>query len=1001
MDDDTSVLRVLVVEDSEADFALALRALQRDGLRPDALRVQTAEALGDALTDREWDAVISDFNLPALDGFQALAMVRAHDPDLPFILVSGTLGEHMAVEALKRGANDYVMKDNPLRLPPALRRSLREAEVRREQRRAEQALLASEAKYRDLIENSADGFFVCTPEGRYLIVNDRFCEFVGYGREELLKVNARQALGGDAGPDIRHRLAALQRGARFQYEREIFRRDGCIVPVEVNLRMLADGNVEGTVRDISERKRAEAAVIEERNLLRGLMDNTPDFIFFKDAELRYLRVNAALAREYEQLGFGDVTGRRASEILAAEVVKGTERLEQGVLAGGPPVIDQVDRQVSGGKSYWRARTEVAIRDETGRITGLVGVARDVTEREQMQANLRRLNRVYAVLSGINGLIVRVRDRDMLFREACRVAFEAGGFSAAWIGVADWSAGRIVPAAHAGRADRHLALIADRLRLDAAELSLAARACVEARPIVVNDMGADERVVFKREHAQFGTRSMAILPLIVAGKAIAIFTLYGDEPGFFDHNEMTLLEELAGDLGFALEHLANLDKLDHLAYYDALTGLPNRHSLERRLAEIIEQAREQGVRFAVGIADVDGFKSINDTLGQDAGDELLRQIASRLAPAVSVRARAVARLGADQFAVVTGDIITEEELLGRVKGARLKAFGPPYLLAGGELRVSAKSGLAIYPTHGGDARTLIKHAEAALKEAKAKGEPELVFHPGMTQQVAAKVALANSLRRALEREEFVLHYQPKVDLKSGCVTGFEALIRWNDPVSGRQVPPMEFIPLLEETGLIAEVGDWALTQAARDQNAWRAAGLAGGRPEALRIAVNVSAVQLRRGDFVGTVKRAIGRERDGAAAGIDLEITESLIMADFEANVDKLRELRALGIGVAIDDFGTGYSSLAYLARLPVQTLKIDRSFVITMLDDPRIMTVVTTIITLAHSFKLAVVAEGVDSEAQKRMLQLLRCDQMQGYLFSKPLPAADVAALLARAERAA
>src|SRR6185369_7659313 len=619
MDDDTSVLRVLVVEDSEADFALALRALQRDGLRPDALRVQTAEALGDALTDREWDAVISDFNLPALDGFQALAMVRAHDPDLPFILVSGTLGEHMAVEALKRGANDYVMKDNPLRLPPALRRSLREAEVRREQRRAEQALLASEAKYRDLIENSADGFFVCTPEGRYLIVNDRFCEFVGYGREELLKVNARQALGGDAGPDIRHRLAALQRGARFQYEREIFRRDGCIVPVEVNLRMLADGNVEGTVRDISERKRAEAAVIEERNLLRGLMDNTPDFIFFKDAELRYLRVNAALAREYEQLGFGDVTGRRASEILAAEVVKGTERLEQGVLAGGPPVIDQVDRQVSGGKSYWRARTEVAIRDETGRITGLVGVARDVTEREQMQANLRRLNRVYAVLSGINGLIVRVRDRDMLFREACRVAFEAGGFSAAWIGVADWSAGRIVPAAHAGRADRHLALIADRLRLDAAELSLAARACVEARPIVVNDMGADERVVFKREHAQFGTRSMAILPLIVAGKAIAIFTLYGDEPGFFDHNEMTLLEELAGDLGFALEHLANLDKLDHLAYYDALTGLPNRHSLERRLAEIIEQAREQGVRFAVGIADVDGFKSINDTLGQDAGD----------------------------------------------------------------------------------------------------------------------------------------------------------------------------------------------------------------------------------------------------------------------------------------------------------------------------------------------------------------------------------------------
>ena len=261
---------------------------------------------------------------------------------------------------------------------------------------------------------------------------------------------------------------------------------------------------------------------------------------------------------------------------------------------------------------------------------------------------------------------------------------------------------------------------------------------------------------------------------------------------------------------------------------------------------------------------------------------------------------------------------------------------------------------------------------------ARGEHYVFYTQAMTERTVETLTLENKLRRALEKEEFVLHYQPKVDLVTRKIAGMEALIRWQSAELGL-VPPLKFIPLMEETGLILEVGAWALARATKDHSRWLAMGL----PE-LRVAVNVSAIQLRRKDFVGTVEAAI---RGGAKpTGIDLEITESLIMEDVAGTIRKLKELRALGMSVAIDDFGTGYSSLAYLAKLPVQTLKIDRSFIISMLTDPDTMTLVQTIISLAHSLRLTVVAEGVELEEQAKVLQLLRCDEMQGYLFSKPLP---------------
>jgi EAL domain-containing protein (putative c-di-GMP-specific phosphodiesterase class I) len=319
-------------------------------------------------------------------------------------------------------------------------------------------------------------------------------------------------------------------------------------------------------------------------------------------------------------------------------------------------------------------------------------------------------------------------------------------------------------------------------------------------------------------------------------------------------------------------------------------------------------------------------------------------------------------------------------LARLVEKAMEAFlNHQFRLNDAVFRIAFKVGVALFPDDGADADTLFKHAEAALKKAKASGDRYLFYTQKMSEAVAGRLTLENQLRHALDKEEFVLHYQPKVNLASGKLTSAEALIRWNDPQSGL-VPPGRFIPVLEETGLIYEVGRWALRKAVADYLRWRAAGL-----PAVRIAVNVSPLQLRNRGFVAEIGQVIGIDPQ-AAAGLELEITESVIMEDVKHNIASLKAIREMDVRIAIDDFGTGFSSLSYLAKLPVDTLKIDRSFVIDMTGGPEGLALVSTIINLAHSLKLKVVAEGVETEEQSRVLRLLKCDEMQGYLFSRPVP---------------
>lgn len=427
-----------------------------------------------------------------------------------------------------------------------------------------------------------------------------------------------------------------------------------------------------------------------------------------------------------------------------------------------------------------------------------------------------------------------------------------------------------------------------------------------------------------------------------------------------------------------QHKLAVERADYLAYYDVLTGLANRGLFLERTAQHMRSATIDGHELAVFLVDIERFKNINDTLGQAAGDDLLKQVAKWLTDNVG-DASLVARLGADQFAVVVPEVRKGGDMTRLLERLMTGFLEHTFRLSEVELRVATRVGAALFPNDATDPDTLLKHAEAALKKAKASGEHYLFYAQKMSDTVAGKLTLENQLRQAVDREEFALHYQPKVSLETGKVVGAEALIRWNDPRTGI-VAPTRFISVLEETGLIFEVGRWALRKAVEDYISWRSAGL-----EAVRIAVNVSPLQLRHRAFVDEVRQAIDID-SRAPAGLELEISEGAVMEHVKHNVDSLNAFRAMGIRLAIDHFGTGFSSLSYLSRMPVDTLKIDRAFVVDMTSGPQGLSLISTIINLARSLRLRIVAVGVETEEQSRLLRLLSCDEMQGYLFSRAVP---------------
>jgi diguanylate cyclase (GGDEF)-like protein len=726
-------------------------------------------------------------------------------------------------------------------------------------------------------------------------------------------------------------------------------------------------------------------VVQEHSALRAITADNPP---------QQRRLNEITDLEQRTILLGDTLVRmRSAEGIAAAV----DVIRTGQ---GDPVLDEFravtsDMQSEERRLVHERNTNEERRYRQSKLTLVIGsllaiafavlsgwiVLRDQKQRRHSEVELRRLNRLYGMVSGINALAIRVRDRDDLFRNFCRIAVEQGEFLMAWIGVIDRASNKLVPMAWAGFDEQSMANISALFAGSDGDLqgkTLAARTIREKTPVIVNNVQTDKNLVFGQMHLDAGVRSIAMLPLLSGDKVNGVFVLYTSNPEFFDAAGMKLLGELAGNFAFAMDYIEKQERIDRYAYYDALTGLANRSLFLDRVTQHLLVAASAKHKLAVFVFDLERFKNFNDSLGRPAGDALLIQVAEWLVEK-SGNVSLTARVGADQFAVVM-PLVTDDDGLLEVLERRVAAFlSHPFRVNEIVYRIAAKVGVVVFPDDGVDADTLFKNAEAAVKKAKVSGDRYLFYAQKMNATTPGTLGIENRLRQALDRDEFVLHYQPKVNLTTGKLTGAEALIRWNDP-NGELVLPGRIIPILEDTGMIHAVGRWALHRAMQDFQRWRSAGL-----PAVRISVNVSALQLRNPDFVADIEEAISITPD-ASAGLELEITESLVMEDVNHSIVSLLAIRALGVTIAVDDFGTGFSSLSYLSKLPLDTLKIDRSFVADMVSGAGGMTLVSVIINMAHALKLNVVAEGVETEEQQRQLRLMHCDEMQGYLFGKPVP---------------
>lgn len=723
-------IRILFVEDVEYEAELALAHLKRNGITSVSMRVQTETALRNALRDFDPTIILSDFSLPQFDGISALKVAQELAPEIPFIFVSGTIGEERAIEALLRGAVDYVLKGNLARLATAVRRAISDAQARREQQR-------------------------------------------------------------------------------------------------------------------------------------------------------------------------------------------------------------------------------------------------------QRAQIARLDRVLRMLSGVNGLVLRIRDRDELLNETCRLAVNVGGYASAVAYLKTHEA----PAQPHGSATTAGTTI-DAVRTALAESDEAGtinRVLREGSVLVCNDtsqMEADEPV--RTAMTQARLRSIVALPLLVDSTAIGVLTLTSPDVDAVSEEELRMLREVAGNLSFALQYLQQDTRVRFLSHFDPQTGLAKRALFCERLSRWLSLPPGRRARYAIAVIDIERLSLINDSFGRRTGDLLLQHVADRLKRRFPETEK-VAHFGGGTFAVIRElGPKSGEELIAAAREHAAALFGDPFMIEGREILIAVRSGFAVYPEHGKDAGTLVQNAEAALRNARAAGERQLHYSAQKHSQLVSNLALETKLRRALERDQYELYYQPKVNVISRQIEGVEALIRWHDPDAGL-VPPAQFLAVLETSGLIVDVGTWVIERAAADCRAWLQAGL-----PPVRVAVNISPLQLRVADFAPTFLRAL-KGWSTPDAGLDIEITEGVLLEDSAYEVQKLQMLRNCGIRIAIDDFGTGYSSLSRLATLPIDTLKIDRSFIRQVPSQPTGILLVKTIITLARGFGMTTVAEGVESLEQLEFLRHCGCNQSQGFLHSQPL----------------
>jgi diguanylate cyclase (GGDEF)-like protein/PAS domain S-box-containing protein len=747
--------------------------------------------------------------------------------------------------------------------------------------------------------------------------------------------------------------------------------------VQIRRQPVSGGGWIATHEDISEVKAARA-VANERLSLQALIDRLPDNLWVKDVNSRFVIANQVTADRIGVAGPADLVGKTDFEVLPKELAQKFYDDEQLIVRTGQPMTDM--EEFAWGVKQWISTTKVPLRNEHNEIFAVAGISRDITERKLAdalrdgQAKILEMIAMSAPLEKVLEHLIHLVESQFKGIVGSVLLLDEDG-SRLWHGAAP------------SLPDSYTKAI-DGVRIGP-KVGSCGTAAYRREAVIVDDIMSDPLWEdFRDLAAAHELRSCWSTPILShQGAVLGTFAMYAKDVRAPTSAETGLIDIATRIAGIAIERKLAEDRIHFMANHDALTGLPNRTLLSDRLSQALLYAQRYERWVTVLFVDLDNFKFINDSLGHNAGDELLKTIARRMVDCVRAT-DTVVRLGGDEFVVVLSDQPKNADTTSEIVQKIQAAIGEPIRLEGHDLRVTSSVGIANYPDDGVDVDTLLANADAAMYRAKEVGRDNIQFYtPEMNTKVHGKFLLQEDLRSALARSEFVLHYQPQVDLRTGRVFAVEALVRWNHPKQGL-ISPIKFIPLAEETGLILPIGDWVLREACRQNKAWQIAGL-----PPLAVSVNVSARQFRERDLASRVVRAL-KDSGLEAKYLELELTESLIMQDLELAVATMKDLQGLGVQLSIDDFGTGYSSLSALKTFPVARLKIDKSFVDGILADENDMAVASAVISLGQKLNLRVIAEGVETEAQAAFLRDINCDEMQGYLFSRPLPAQEIEVLL-------
>lgn len=722
----------------------------------------------------------------------------------------------------------------------------------------------------------------------------------------------------------------------------------------------------------------------EVDFLRAVLERLPAQIFVKDAQSRFLYANSATLSHMGATSLEHVRGKTDFAFYGPHDAQQFFDLEQTILRTGVAVTDREEKFIGlDGLPAFHLSSKLPLMNRNGDVTGIVGFSVDITERKREEM-LRRGQSELLEMIARSGPLPEVLEALVLLIES-----QLSGIYGSIL-LLDDAGRRLFKGAAPNLPDAY------NDQIEGVTIGNLVGSCGTAawsgQPVIVSDIMKDPRWAnYRSLAAAFGFRSCWSTPILAQqAHVLGTFALYSFEVREPNADELMLISVATHIAGIAIERKRAEERIHYLAHHDTLTGLPNRASFKERMAAALGEARNGGHRVSLVYVDIDNFKVVNDTLGHGAGDQLLREFADRM-QAFMGSTDHVVRLGGDEFVLLCPHALDDDaDFISRLHALR-RAVSAPMRIDGRDVTTTCSIGVATFPDDGDTPEAVLASADAAMYRSKQMGRDTLcVFDGPGNILVSREVSRETELRQAIANEELFLEYQPRVDIRTGRILGLEALVRWRHPRTGI-IPPLQFIPLAEETGLILPLGNWVMRKACRQAREWQNAGL-----PPIVMAVNVSARQFVDPRFINHVEEALA-ESGLAAEYLELELTEHALMNDVATASAAMNAVKSLGVRLSVDDFGTGYANLDVLRNFPMDLLKIDRSFVESLPGDAATKAIASAVIQLAHDLKLTVVAEGVETGAQRDYLRGQGCMEAQGYLFSAPLGAPDIAAILGAA----